>query len=62
MPIINIEGPAIKEMSVRRKLVEELTQAAVKAYGMPAEKIIVAIREVSPEQVAVGGVLIADRK
>lgn len=62
MPIITIEGPPIKEMSVRRKLVEELTQAATKAYGMPAEKIIVAIREVSPEQVAVGGVLIADRK
>lgn len=62
MPIINIEGPAIKDMSVRRKLVEELTQAAVAAYGMPAEKIIVAIREVSPEQVAVGGLLIADRK
>lgn len=62
MPIITIEGPAIPDMSVRRKLVEELTQAAVTAYGMPAEKIIVAIREVSPEQVAVGGVLIADRK
>lgn len=62
MPIITIEGPPIKDIDVRRALVEELTQAAVTAYQMPAEKIIVMIRENSPDQVAVGGVLIADRK
>lgn len=62
MPIITIEGPPITDMTVRRALVEELTRAAVKAYGMPAEKIIVTIRELAPDQVAVGGVLIADRR
>ncbi|BCR04240.1 hypothetical protein DESUT3_13090 [Desulfuromonas versatilis] len=62
MPIIAIEGPPIAAPAVRRQLVEELTAAAAKAYALPPEKIIVLIRENSPEQVAVGGVLIADRK
>ena len=61
MPIINVEGPPINDMTVRRSLVRELTVAAARAYGMPAEKIIVLIRENSPDQVAVGGTLIADR-
>ena len=29
---------------------------------MPAEKIIVTLREIRPDQVAVGGQLISDRK
>lgn len=62
MPILTIEGPPIKDIDVRRALVEELTQAAVKAYQLPAEKIIIMIRENAPEQVAVAGVLISDRR
>ncbi len=62
MPIITIEGPPVSDPGVRRNLVEELTNAAVRAYALPKEKIIVLIRENTPEQVAVGGVLIADRK
>lgn len=61
MPIITLEGPPITEKAVRRTLVEELTASAAKAYGLPKEKIIVLIRENAPDQVAVGGVLIADR-
>ena len=61
MPIITIEGPPIADITVRRELVEDLTAAAVKAYNMPKEKIIVLIRENSPQQVAVAGQLIADR-
>ena len=60
MPIITIEGPGIKDLDTRRALVRELTDAAVRAYGMPQEKMIVLIRENTPEQVAVGGELIAD--
>jgi 4-oxalocrotonate tautomerase len=60
MPIINIEGPPIADINVRRKLVAELTTAAARAYALPEEKIIVLIRENTPEQVAVGGKLIAD--
>jgi len=62
MPIITLEGPPIAKPEVRRAFVEELTESAAKAYGLPKEKIIVLIRENAPEQVAVGGVLLADRK
>lgn len=62
MPIITLEGPPITEKAVRRTLVEELTNSAAKAYGLPKEKIIVLVRENAPDQVAVGGVLIADRR
>lgn len=60
MPIITIEGPPIRDIDTRRALVRELTEAGARAYGMPAEKMIVLIRENNPEQVAVGGELIAD--
>ncbi|MCP3177055.1 MAG: 4-oxalocrotonate tautomerase DmpI [Desulfuromonadales bacterium] len=62
MPIITLEGPPIAKPEVRRVFVEELTASAAKAYGLPKEKIIVLIRENAPEQVAVGGVLLADRQ
>jgi len=60
MPIIAIEGPPIADLNVRRKLVGELTAAAARAYALPEEKIIVLIRENTPEQVAVGGKLLSD--
>ena len=60
MPIITIEGPRIEAIEIRRNLVRDLTEAASRAYGMPREKMIVLIRENTPEQVAVGGELIAD--
>jgi len=62
MPIITIDGPRINDIDKRRRFVEQLTTAATEVYNMPKEKIIVLIRENSPEQVAVGGELIADRK
>ena len=60
MPIITIEGPEIKDLDTRRALVRELTDAAAKAYDLPREKMIVLIRESTPDQVAVGGELLAD--
>lgn len=62
MPILTLEGPSIADIEVRRTLVSELTAAAAKAYAMPKDKIIVLIHENTPQQVAVGGTLIADRK
>lgn len=62
MPIINLDGPPIADLNLRRTLVKELTAAAARVYAMPEEKIIVLIRENTPEQVAVGGTLIADRR
>jgi len=61
MPIITLEGPPISDITVRRTLVQEITTSAARAYGLPEEKIIVLIRENSPDQVAVAGKLISDR-
>jgi len=60
MPIITLEGPAIPDLDRRRSFIRELTDAAVKAYGLPEEKIIVILHENSREQVGVGGNLLAD--
>lgn len=62
MPVLTLEGPPIADLSIRRELVAELTRAAAKAYSMPPEKIVILLHENTPEQVAVGGVLISDRK
>jgi len=62
MPFISIEGPVIKEVEKKRNFVQELTDAAIRAYGLPKEAIIVLIRENSPENVGVAGKLLIDRK
>ncbi len=62
MPNITIEGPKIKDIEKKRNLVKELTDAAVKAYGLPAQVIVVLIKENTPDNVSVGGQLICDRK
>jgi len=61
MPNITIEGPAIKELEKKRILAQEITETAVKAYGLPKEVIVVLIKENSPENVSVGGQLLIDR-
>ena len=62
MPVINIDGPAIKDAEKKRTLVRELTDAAVKACGLPRQSIIVLIKENTPDNVGVGGELVSDRK
>ena len=61
MPNISIEGPAIKDLEKKRKLVKDLTNAATEAYGLPKETIVVLIKENPPENVGVAGKLIIDR-
>ena len=61
MPNINIEGPVIKDLDKKRTLVQEMTDAATKAYGLPREAIVVIIKENAPENVGVAGKLIIDR-
>lgn len=62
MPNITVEGPPIKDIDVKRALVKELTEAAVKAYKLPSQYIVAVIKENLPENVGVGGQLICDRK
>lgn len=62
MPVITIDGPPINNLNKRRDLVANLTKVAAEAYAMPADKIIILIRENNPDQVAVAGELISDRQ
>ncbi len=61
MPNVEISGPKIKDLEVKRVLVKEVTDAIEKAYKLPRDLYVVVIKENSPENVAVGGELIIDR-
>jgi len=62
MPTISVEGPFIRDIDKKRIFVQELTDAATKAYGLPRQAMIVLIKENPPENVGVGGKLIVDRE
>jgi 4-oxalocrotonate tautomerase len=61
MPHITIDGPRIQELDKKRELVATVTDAAVKAFGLPKGTIVVVIKENLPENVGVAGQLIVDR-
>ena len=58
MPFITVEGPPIKDVDVKRRLVKELTDVAKEIYGIP--HIAVLIKENPPENVGSNGELIID--
>ena len=62
MPVIRVEGPRIADLTKRRKLARDFTQAASDAFGLPKEAIVIVLHEISPECVASGGELICDRR
>ncbi|OPL19247.1 MAG: 4-oxalocrotonate tautomerase [Candidatus Aegiribacteria sp. MLS_C] len=62
MPTITIDGPPIADTAIKRELVRDITDAAEKAYGIPREAYVVLIREYTPENVGIGGVLLFDRR
>jgi len=61
MPIINIDGPPTLNLDAKRSLAQALTDAAVAAYELPRDSIVVVIKENPTENVARGGQLIVDR-
>lgn len=61
MPIVTASGPHLT-VEQKRQLADGLTKVASEVYGHPAEHIIVVIRENPPENVAIGGKLVADRR
>ena len=61
MPVITIEGPKIADLAMKRKLAQDVTDAAAKAFALPKETIIIILHETSPECVASGGELLCDR-
>ncbi len=62
MPNISIEGPILKDLEIKRVLIKEITDVIEKAYKIPREHIIITIKGILPENVAIGGQLIADRR
>ena len=61
MPSIRFDGPRIEDLDKKRELIKTVTDAAVKAYGLPKQNMIVVIQENNPENVGVGGELLADQ-
>lgn len=61
MPVIQVDGPRIGDQKTKRAFVKSMTEAAVRAYGLPEETIVILLKENSPENVGVGGILVADR-
>ncbi len=62
MPTITVEGPPIKELDRKRRLVKEMAEVASDVYGLPKQIIVVVIKENPPENVGVGGELLIDRR
>lgn len=61
MPHIRVGGPKI-DLDRKRKLAAGVTDVACEVYGISKEHIVVVIEETEPENVAVAGKLIADRR
>ena len=61
MPNITFDGPRIDDLGRKRELVRKVTEAAVEAYGLPKQAMIILIKENDPENVGIGGELLADR-
>ena len=59
MPIISVEGPKVTDVEKKRRFAQDLSRAAARYYDMPIEKIILLVKENEPENVTVGGQLIA---
>ncbi|MBN1699066.1 MAG: 4-oxalocrotonate tautomerase family protein [Spirochaetales bacterium] len=62
MPNVTIDGPEISDTETKRRLVVEVTDALEKAYGLHRDAFVVIIKENAPENVGVGGRLLADRQ
>ena len=61
MPIVTVSGPHL-EVEQKRKMAKGLTEVAAEVYGRPPGQIIVLIKENEPENVSIGGTLVADRE
>ena len=60
MPLVTIDGPVIKDIEKKRKLIKDITETVADSYEFPKEMIVVLLKENSPENVGVGGQLVID--
>lgn len=61
MPTVIIEGPP-RPLAVKRSMVARITDLVAEAYEWERSRVIVILRENKDENVARGGVLLADRR
>ena len=61
VPIITVEGPPVDDIEEKRKLVRELTDAALGVFEVPPSSIVVLLKPNSSDNVACAGELISDR-
>ena len=61
MPTIYFYGPPL-EREKKKDLIGTFTEAASKATGIDKSAFVVYLRPTSPEEVGVGGELLADRQ
>ncbi len=61
MPTIFFYGPVL-EVEKKRELIRSFTEAASQATGIDKSGIVVYLRKSSPDEVGVGGELLADRR
>lgn len=61
MPIITVEGPNIDDIDDKRKLVKQLTNAALAVFDVPDSSVVVLLKQNLNENVACAGELICDR-
>ena len=62
MPNIIIEGPKLENIEDKRNFVKEITDITEKYFKIPREHIVITLKAFPPENVAVGGTLISDRR
>ena len=60
MPIVHIEILEGRPASKKRALIEQVTQAVVNSLDVRPQQVRVLLREVPPDQWAVGGVPMSD--
>ena len=61
MPSVEVNGPKIESIEIKRELVKDITDALEKAYKLRREAYTVVIKENPPENVGSGGILIVDK-
>ncbi len=62
MPVLTFDGPNVKDVEVKRKLVKKLTDVVSETFpNIPRDAFVILIKENSPENIGNGGMLLVDK-
>jgi len=59
MPTVEVSGPPLSDEK-KREMALEMTECAVRGYGLPKQAIVVVITENPPQNVCVAGRMVCD--